>query len=338
MRTQPKLDIDARCDAMSLNNVLANVVVLTVLSGVLLPLNVARASEDSPTQAQADKDTIAKWIRQLDSNRFAERSEASSRLEAAGKVAFPALTEAALGNSREVTLRVIDILRRHFNEGDKATKDAAKAVLEKLTESDHQSAARRAKDVLNPKPPAQAGVLPGIQIGRAQIQIQMNAIAGGQGKKVKTKIINGVKEIEVEEKDVKIKITEDPAGGIKMEVTEKKDGKETTKKYSAKSADELKKNHLDAHKIYEKHKEGAGGIVQIQAIPGQPIQIAPQAIPINQGAIARTAHAAQLRAAQRLIEATAKQLKGDNAGETAKRLEEIAKQLAEIESDLKKGD
>lgn len=327
---------------MLLKNVLANVTVLTMLAGVVLPINVAVASEDSPTQAPADKDTIAKWIRQLDSNRFAERNEASSKLEAAGKAAMPAMSEAALGNSREVTLRVIDILKKHFNEGDEATKDAAKEALEKLAASDNQSTARRAKDVLNPKPPAQAGVLPGIQIGRAQIQIQMNAIAGGQGKKVKTKIVNGVKEIEVEEKDVQVKITEDPAGGIKMEVTEKKDGKETTKKYAAKSAGELKKNHPDAHKIYEKYNKGAGKIVQIQAIPGQPIQIAPQAVPINQRAIARAGHAAQLKVAQTLIETTAKELKGENAGDAAnkaaKRLEEIAKQLEEVEGELKKED
>jgi len=316
-----------------------------MFSVAALPLTAATALEDSPTQASVDEATIAKRIKQLDSNRFAERNEASSSLEAAGKAALPALSKAALGDSREVTLRAIDILRKHFNDGDDATKEAAKQVLEKLAQSDHQSAARRAKDVLNPKPPAQAGVLPGIQIGGAQIQIQMNAIAGGQGQKVKTKITNGVKEIEVEEKDRKIKITEDPAGGIKMEVTEKKEGKETTKKYAAKNADELKKKHADAHKIYEKYGKGAGANIQIQAFPGQPggaIRIAPRAVPIMRGAIAGKGNAARLGHARRLIEATAKQLKGEGAGDRvtkcAKRLEEIAKQLQEIEGELAKDD
>ncbi|MBC8870865.1 MAG: hypothetical protein H8E44_15685 [Planctomycetes bacterium] len=187
---------------------LRHVLVVTAFCAVLVPGRAARALEDALTQNPADEGAIAKWIKQLDSNRFAERNEASKNLETAGKIAFPALGEAALGDSREVTLRAIDIFRKHFNEGNEATKEAAKQALEKLAKSDHQSAARRAKDVLDPKPQAQAGILPGIQIGGAQIQIQMNAIAGGQGQKVKTKIINGVKEIEVEEKERKIKITE----------------------------------------------------------------------------------------------------------------------------------
>lgn len=328
---------------MLLRDVVTNAVVVAVFSVAALPLTAATALEDSPTQAPVDEATIAKWIKQLDSNRFAERNEASNRLEAAGKAALPALSKAALGDSREATLRAIDILRKHFNDGDDATKEAAKQVLEKLAQSDHQSAARRAKDVLNPKPPAQAGVLPGIQIGGAQIQIQMNAVAGGQGQKVKTKITNGVKEIEVEEKDRKIKITEDPAGGIKMEVTEKKGGKETTKKYAAKNVDELKKNHADAHKIYEKYGKGAGAQIQIQAIPGQPgraIRIARPAVPIMRGLGEKRGAAARLAAARRLIETAAKELKRedaeDKANESAKRLEGIAKQLQEIEGELAK--
>jgi len=328
---------------MLLRSLSARTAVVTMFSALVLPVVATSAFEDSPKQSPADEDTIAKWIRQLDSNRFAERAEASSKLEAAGKVAFPTLTEAALGDSREVTLRAIDILRKHFKEGDETTKEAAKQALEKLAESDHQSAARRAKDVLNPKPPAQAGILPGIQIGGAQFQIQVNAIAGGQAQRVKTKLINGAKEIEVDEKGRKIKITEDPAGGIKMEVTEKKDGKETTKKYGAKNAAELKKNHAEAHEIYEKYAKNVGGNIQIQAIPGQAgIRIAPQVLPIFGGAVGKKGAAARLGHARRMIEATAKQLKGkdaeDKSKESAKRLEEIAKQLEEIEEGLEDDD
>ena len=49
-----------------------------------------RDGKITSTKNPADEDTIAKWIKQLDSNRFAERNEASNNLEAAGKVAFPA--------------------------------------------------------------------------------------------------------------------------------------------------------------------------------------------------------------------------------------------------------
>ena len=94
---------------MLLRDVLASAVVVTMFSVAALPLTAATALEDSPTQASVDEATIAKRIKQLDSNRFAERNEASSSLEAAGKAALPALSKAALGDSREVTLRAIDI-------------------------------------------------------------------------------------------------------------------------------------------------------------------------------------------------------------------------------------
>ena len=65
-----------------------------------------------------------------------------------GKAACPALAEAALGPSREVTLRAIDILRKQLKSGDMATKEAAKEALQEIVDSDHESAARRAKDAL----------------------------------------------------------------------------------------------------------------------------------------------------------------------------------------------
>jgi exonuclease VII small subunit len=67
---------------------------------------------------------------------------------------------------------------------------------------------------------------------------------------------NGVKQIEAEEGNRKVKIKDDPNNGIEMEVTETKDGKEATQKYQAKNAEELKKNHPEAHKIYEQYNNG----------------------------------------------------------------------------------
>jgi hypothetical protein len=90
-------------------------------------------------------------------------------------------------------------------------------------------------------------------------------VIGGKGlKRMSIKIVNGVKDIEVEEKDRKIKIHEEPTGKIEVEVTQKKDGKEKTSKYQAENADELKKKHPEAHKIYEQYGKGnAGGAIQM---------------------------------------------------------------------------
>ncbi len=234
-------------------------------------------TEPNPAAKSAAARQIADWIRQLDAPQFAQRTEASRQLEMAGKDAFPALVEVALGDSREAALRAIEILRKHAQQGDDSTKTAAKESLQKIASSDHAYAARRAKDALSPQklnPP-----LPNIQLGpnipnlpvgqqRIQLQIQVNAFGGNQTRRIQ--INNGVKQMEISEKDLKVKITEDAQGGIQMEVTRKKDGKETTEKYSAKTADELKKKHPEAGKLYEKYGQQLGGGIQIRAMPALP--------------------------------------------------------------------
>ncbi|MCH5374347.1 MAG: hypothetical protein JJ992_10235, partial [Planctomycetes bacterium] len=137
------------------------------------PVAQGAAADAGPASAKAEE--IASWIRQLDSNRFAERKGASQKLEAAGQAAIPALASAAVGDSREVTLRALDILRKHFQVGDESTKAAASDALKEIAAGDHASAARRAKDILNPpKPPAQLQPMP---IAPQQIQIQFKAAA-----------------------------------------------------------------------------------------------------------------------------------------------------------------
>jgi hypothetical protein len=216
---------------------------------------------------------FAQWIQQLDSDRFADRNEASRRLDEAGKEAVPALVEAALGTSREATLRAIEILRKHSQEGDEASKKAAREALQKIAASDHASAARRAKDALNPaKPvetaPALVPIVQGWPIGGQQVQVQIQLNAGAGNRQQRIQIANGVKRIEVTENDLKVKIAEDATGGVQMEVTRKKDGKETTEKYSAKSRDEFKRAQPEAYRLYDKYAQQQNARIQIQAVPG----------------------------------------------------------------------
>ena len=91
---------------------------------------------------------------------------------------------------------------------------------------------------------------------------------------------NGVKTIEAEENDRKVKITEDAAGGIKMDVTTTKNGKEVTDKYEAKNADDLKKKNGPAYDLYKQYSSGQrGGAIAFGGamgpgfmpnVPGQP--------------------------------------------------------------------
>jgi hypothetical protein len=233
----------------------------------------------------------------------------------------------------------LDILRLHFQEGDQATKQAAKEALDKIAGSD-QPAAERAKEILNPQKAMPPVALPAFG-ALPQIQIRMNAIAQGQVKRIQ--INNGIKQIETQDGDRKVKITEDPNKGIDIEITEKKNGKETTQKFHAKNADDLKKQHPEAHKVYEKSTQGVQNVqIRAAAVPGGVLPLR-RAVPI---AIPQAGHQQGLqllKTSRRLLESSIKQLEsskadGDDDAEaldkSIKRLREIQKQLEEEEAKL----
>lgn len=231
----------------------------------------------APAKAEAEVNSppadVAELIQQLEANRFSKRQHASQKLLDAGKAAIPALAEAAMGEGRETTSRAIEILKKHFQSSDEATQAAAKTALEKIVQGTNGQAARAAEQALNPKkaePPQPPGIqLRGVPGAQMQLQIQIQGALGGNGKRVTMHNLNGVKTIDAQDGNRKVKITDDPNNGIKMEVTETKDGKDETKKYEAKNADELKKNHPDAHKLFEEYSKPGGGI-QIGGIQLQP--------------------------------------------------------------------
>ncbi len=217
-------------------------------------------------EVKAAADNIAQWIKQLDADKFADRQAASEKLFEAGKAAVPSLTEAATGDSLEVTIRSIDLLQRFLDSDDKSIQAAAKEGLEKIAQSDKSGAARRARQVLNPNEDQQPqGPMGGLNMGR--VQLQFGGLPGG-GMNMKSVNItenNGVKQINAEEGDRKIKITKNADESIKMEITEKVNGKDQTKKFSAKNADELKKKSPKAYETYKEYAEdnAMGGMLQL---------------------------------------------------------------------------
>jgi hypothetical protein len=250
----------------------------------------AAAAEVTPAQ-------IAEWIKQLDADEFTTRQAAQQKLEDAGGAAIEALREAALGKPVEAAARAVDILQNHLRGDNRDLKAAAEATLKKIAESDNATAAGRAKSALQPEPakpadPPQQNTPFGrrpipVPIGGigGGIRIEAHAIAvGGKGRRMSVKTVDGNKDIEVEEDGRKVSINETAAGKIKMSVTEKnKEGKEETKKYEAESADDLKKIHPDAHKIYEQYSKGVGvgvggGRIEIRGIEGRAIPL-PRVLP-----------------------------------------------------------
>ncbi len=344
---------------MSLSNRLAwSVAVVVGLScwtarGADEPAKTATAGKAAEGGKAPSTEQIAKLVEQLDADRYADRQAASEKLATIGKPAIAALSKAAVGESAEVTIRAIGLLGKFLESSDQETNRAAKAALETIAKSDRQAAARRAQELI--KPPATETPAPGGNgIAMGQIQFQVHAIGVGAGGSRKSmKVVNGVKEIEVEEGGKKVKITDDPQQGIKIEVTSKENGKEVTKKYEAKDAKELEKKQPEGYKLYKEHAVdqnvgGGGGILQfqfnaggIQLAPAVPAPMAPiqpgnREVPLR-GLKAVESAAARMETLSRLIETLTKDARLKDASKESK--EALKKQIGELQrrlSDLEK--
>jgi hypothetical protein len=332
------------------------------------PPAAATASAPAAAAKTPSADELTQWIRQLDADEFADREAAQAKLAAAGKVAVAELAKAAAGDSLEVTVRAIDVLKKLYQSSDQPARDAAKEALEKLAKGDRPAAARRAEQILKPAPkpgdPNVGGMFfggPGGGILQGNIQIM--AVAGGGTKKMSVKNVNGVRDIEAEENGKTVKIHDDPQQGIKVEATSKKDGKDVTEKYEAKTADELKKKHPKGYELYKQYGENQAGNVQIQlggnlqlvpGAPALPVPAAPppaavpvpgapgpQAVPANTlpaGSESRRL-ALGIRALDRTIErlgATVplEQLPKDEKEQLRKQVRELKERLTEVEKRL----
>ena len=268
----------------------------------------ASAQEEA---APAKSEDIATLIKQLDAESFADRQAASKKLAAEADKAIGALEKAAASDSRETSMRAFEILKNHFDKGQPDVKEAARQALDRIAKSDLGAASRRATEALTPTPapavPQQPnvpgvarlmpiGAAPGIRIAAARVAIAAGGVGGGVETKIK--IEDGVKTTEVKDKDRKVKIVEDGDKSLQLEVTETKEGKEETKKYEVKNAEELKSKHAEAYKIYEQYA-AKGGEIKIGGfgfapaggvVPALPIvPIAPMAIPADLPADVRPA-------------------------------------------------
>ncbi len=323
---------------------------------------IAVCADEPKTDAAASPEQIAQWIAQLDNDDFAAREAAQSSLQKAGKPAFDALSEAAMGDSQEAGVRAIEILKRHFRGADDSLKQAAEAALQKISAGDNTIAAGRANNALQPAPekpeidPKQADPFGPRVIpfgGRGGIRIEARAIAiGGRGaKRVSVKNVDGNKEIEVEEEKRTIKINETAAGKIKMEITAKDKGDmDGTEKYEAANAEELKKLHPEAYKVYEQYSKGGGGArIEFRALPalqGPPgvvprikvLPAAPRAVPADRAKRLEDARKRLEAARERMKKAVeeAPQAKGLIPADV--QIDAIIKQLDEIRGQIEAND
>jgi hypothetical protein len=306
---------------------------------VLLGGHAAPAAEDraepAAESAAATAEEIRALVEQFDSDKYAERQAASEKLGQIGLPAVPALIEAATGQSLEATVRSIELLTKLLESSDEAVRDAAKEALGKVAESDRPSAARRAQDALRAFEARQTAAAAAIRPNVGVIQL---GVAGG-GRRVSVRTVDGVKTIEGQEGDQKVKIVEDPKQGIQMEVTDKNDdGKETTEKFEAKDAEELKKKHPKAYEIYVKYSQmGGGGAIQVQF--GGNVQ-AIQAVPLQRPNAVDTAArvlGSWGQTLDRLVsEEAIKQAPKESKEELKKKIGEMKEYLDKLEERLEK--
>lgn len=297
---------------------------------------LATAADEKPAP------DVAKWIRALDADAFGDREQATNELEKIGLAAIPAIKKAALEGNFEVSTRSVDVLQALLKSSDDKTTKAARAALEAIAGDKNAKAADRAKTAL----PAQGntgdnnvivGADGSIQIGTGTLQIQaapaggfggMLQIGGGVRLSKSRTTANGVSTTQVDEGEQKIKIVDDPNQGITVEVTKTVDGKKKTETFEAKNADELKKKHPEAHKLYEKHGKDGQGLAQI-VVNGAPINL--PGIQTNSQTTSSSSAVRRLATARERLE----QLKPDDLkNASAETLAQIQKEIAALKKSI----
>ena len=221
---------------MKTPSVLKLCVAMVLGSPVVFAADTPPAVDKPPTTRPA-KPSINELIVKLGDESFKTREAATDDLRKLGQSALPALKDAAKSLDPEIQAR-------------------AQALI---------------KDIENPPKPKVAdedvnfGPVGGMGNANGQVRIFINgqAVNLGNGGNVRISktvtVVNNRREIEVTQNQQKVRIVED-AEGIKMSVTDTTDGKETTKKYEAKNAAELKEKQPEAFKIYEQATKEDQGV------------------------------------------------------------------------------
>jgi hypothetical protein len=264
--------------------IVASWLALMMLAGSLAAVRAADdpppSKGEEPPSAGGAATEIDRLVAQLDAPGYSERQSAGEKLAALGAAALPALEKVAKGESLEVTTRAIELLKKLLDSSEASTRTDARQALQRLAKGDRPRASRLAQDVLKAKEQEDAAsAVPAFnRFGQIGIQI----VPGINVRQFRVQNANGSREINVEEGNRKIKINDGNGQPIKIEVTTKTNGKDSTEKYEAKDVDELKKKHPEAYKIYQGWENqgnplgmqvgGGINVVQVQRPPDQQVR------------------------------------------------------------------
>lgn len=124
---------------------------LSLLLGAMLALPaLAQPAKpgESPPSASLTPEQIDAWVRQLDSDQFAAREDATQRLITAGTLAVRPVFDSITTGSPEASMRGMHVLKELALTGEPDTEEAARQSLERITETKNASVARRATATL----------------------------------------------------------------------------------------------------------------------------------------------------------------------------------------------
>ncbi len=109
---------------------------ITLFAGVARIAAQEPVSPDASAPAEPPSpDQIQQWIRDLDSERYRSREDATAALLRSGYDAVQPVTEAAAAGGLEVAIRAVFVLREAALSEDAKTADAAEAALESLSQT-----------------------------------------------------------------------------------------------------------------------------------------------------------------------------------------------------------
>ena len=210
---------------------------------------VSPAADNAPPEiSKATPEQLQQWVQDLVNPRFAVRQTASQKLVQSGTAGMEAVTGAAQTNDLELATRCLSVLKEGLNSKSKEVQQVARTALQTLAKSENNSVAQRARTALEapPKLGVPAGRFPGgIQGNFQQIAVQIN---------------NGARQIKVTENGKEIAIKDNNGKDITITTTETVNGQKVSKSVTAKDEDDLKKNHAEAHALFEKYSKGNNGI------------------------------------------------------------------------------
>ncbi|MCA9080827.1 MAG: hypothetical protein KDA58_09725 [Planctomycetaceae bacterium] len=240
---------------------------LFTLSCLLAPLAAhAEVVGGAGDQLVVTAAQLADWLNDLQSDDFVKRQAASASLEKAGVPAIEGLQAVAEAGNVDAATRAIKVLARMANDQQEAVATAAKESLKALSASQQPVIAQQAKQALSQQ--EAPGGLPQFPVMPFGLQVQ--------GKQVRVQVVNGKREIFVNEGDREVHFSDGDGKAIRVEVTKTVNGKKQTEKFEVKDEAELKQKHPDLAKLYAQHANVAQiNVVMngLQIVPGQGLKL-----------------------------------------------------------------